>query len=175
MDLHEMGLTVLHPWADRGRTNACKICYGQILHEQMQQGLIEHPRGCQKPQMGNTCDTYLTTIESQGKWNPSTKRIPEDMCINEDLLYKEISCPSRLGLFKRISMREKTSIRRKRCQPSTTIKAQIPSQIKVRIIYPSLALQSCENSSNLIFRGYSAGTTPVLSFRSSLFAVQISL
>ena len=43
--------------------------------------------------MGNTCDTHLATIESQGKWNPSTKRILEDTHINEDLLYKEMSCP----------------------------------------------------------------------------------
>ena len=46
--------------------------------------------------MGNTCDTHLATIKSQGKWNPSTKRIPEDNRINEDFLYKEMSCPSRL-------------------------------------------------------------------------------
>ena len=56
---------------------------------------------------GNTCDTHLATIESQGKWNPSTKRIPEDMRINEDLLYKKIFCPSRLGLFKMIPIRKK--------------------------------------------------------------------
>ena len=57
--------------------------------------------------MGNTCDTHLATIESQGKWNPSTNRIPEDMRINEDLLYKEMSYPSRLGLFKRIPIRKR--------------------------------------------------------------------
>ena len=76
-----------------------------------------------------------------------------------------MSCPSRLGLFKRIPIR-------KRGQPSTTIKAPIPSQIEVRIIYPSLALYSCENSSNLTFGGYSASTTPILSARSSFFIVQ---
>ena len=37
------------------------------------------------------------TLRSLDKWNPSTKRIPEDTHINEDLLYKEISCSSRLG------------------------------------------------------------------------------
>ena len=30
------------------------------------------------------------------------KRIPEDTRVDEDLFYKEMSCPSRLGLFKRI-------------------------------------------------------------------------
>ena len=56
--------------------------------------------------MGSTCDTHLITIESQGKWNSSTKRISEDTRINEDLLDKEMSCPSRLGLFKRIPIRK---------------------------------------------------------------------
>ena len=51
--------------------------------------------------------TDLATIESQGKWNPSVKRIPEDPRINEDLLYKEMSCPSRLGLFKRIPIKKR--------------------------------------------------------------------
>ena len=37
------------------------------------------------------------TLRPQDKWNPSTKRISEDTHINEDLLYKEISCSSRLG------------------------------------------------------------------------------
>ena len=38
------------------------------------------------------------------------------------------------------SYKEKTSTSMKRGQPSTTIKAPIPLQIKVRIIYPSLTL-----------------------------------
>ena len=62
------------------------------------------------------------------------------MRINKDLLYKGMSCPSRLGLIKKDSYKEKTSIPRKRDQPPTTIKVSIPSQIEVRIIYPSLAL-----------------------------------
>ena len=57
----------------RASPTCAKVCYGQIL---------------QKPQMGNTCNTHLITIESQGKWNPSMKRIPEDTCVNEDILYK---------------------------------------------------------------------------------------
>ena len=40
---------------------------------------------------------------------------------------------------------------------------------------PSLALQSSENSSDLIFGGYLAGTTPVLSARFFLVAVQVPL
>ena len=60
-----------------------------------------------KTLMGNTCDKHLATIKSQGKWNPSTKRISEDTHINEDLLYKEMSWPSRLGLFKRIPIRKR--------------------------------------------------------------------
>ena len=36
------------------------------------------------------------------------------------------------------SYKEKTSTSRKRDQPSTTIKAPIPLQIKVRLIYHSL-------------------------------------
>ena len=72
------------------------------------------------------------------------------------------------------SYKGRTSTPRKRGQTFTTIKAPIPSQIKVHIIYPSLALQSCENSSNLTFGGFLASTTPVLSVRSfSLFFVGI--
>ena len=56
--------------------------------------------------MGSTCDTHLITIESQGKWNSSTKRIPEDTRINEDLLYKEKTCLSRLGFLKKIPIRK---------------------------------------------------------------------
>ena len=57
--------------------------------------------------MENTCDTHLITIESLGKWNPSVKRIPKDMRVNKDLLYKEMSCPSCLELFKRILIRKR--------------------------------------------------------------------
>ena len=56
---------------------------------------------------------------------------------------------------------------KERRQNSTTIKAPMPPRIKVRIIDPSLALQSCENISNLIFGGYLAGSTPVPSARYS--------
>ena len=43
----------------------------------------------------------------QGKWNPNTKNILEDTRINEDLLYKEMTCPSRLGPFKEIPIRKR--------------------------------------------------------------------
>ena len=62
-------------------------------------------------------------------------------------------CPPRLMLLKgslqgkdpakyaqEESYKEKTSAPRKRYQPSTTIKAPIPSLAKVHIIHPSLAL-----------------------------------
>ena len=78
-------------------------------------------------------------------------------------------------IIQRDSYKEKTSTPRKRGQPSTTIKAPIPSQIKVRIIYHSLILESCENNSNLTFGEYSASNIPVLSVRSSLFSMQVSL
>ena len=58
---------------------------------------------------------------------------------------------------------------KERRQSLTTIKAPIPPHIKVRIIYPSLALQSCENISNLTFGGYLAGSTPAPSARCSCF------
>ena len=57
--------------------------------------------------MENICDTHLITIESLGRWNPSMKRIPEETRINKDLLYKEMSCPSSLGLFKRIPIKKR--------------------------------------------------------------------
>ena len=90
--------------------------------------------------MENTCDTHLIIIESLGRWNPSMKRIPEDTCVNKDLLYKESVLSIMFGTIQEDSCKEKTSTPRKRGQPSTTIKAPIPSQIKVCIIYPSLAL-----------------------------------
>ena len=122
--------------------------------------------------MENTCNTHLIIMESQGKWNPSTTRIPEDTwrsSLQGNVLFITF------GTIQVEFYKEKTSTPRKRCEPSTTIKAPMPSQIKVRITYSSLALQSCENSSNLTFGGYSAGTTSMLSVRSSLFSMQISI
>ena len=67
--------------------------------------------------MEKTCDTHLATIESQGKWNSSIKRIPEDTRFNEDLLYKGMSCPSRLELFKRIPIRKRLLHQRREVNP----------------------------------------------------------
>ena len=47
----------------------------------------------------------------------------------------------------------------------------MPSQIKVRIIYP----QSCEKNSNLSFGGYSSCTTPVLCVMFGLFVAQVTI
>ena len=52
---------------------------------------------------------------------PYKERIPQDMCINEDLSHKE-----------------RPFSPRKECQLYITIKTPKPSQTKVRIIYPSL-------------------------------------
>ena len=54
-------------------------------------------------------------------------------------------------------------------QNLTIIKAPMPPRIKIRIIDPSLALQSCENISNLTFGGYLADFTPVPFARYSCF------
>ena len=67
--------------------------------------------------MEKTCDTHLVTNESHGKWNPSTKRILEDMRINEDLLYKGMICPSRLGLIKRIPIRKRLLLQGREVNP----------------------------------------------------------
>ena len=67
--------------------------------------------------MEKTCDTHLVTIESQGKWNPSTKRILEDTRINEDLLYKGMTCPSRLRLIKRIPIRKRLLLQGREVNP----------------------------------------------------------
>ena len=79
------------------------------------------------------------------------------MYINKDLPYKEKTYYASLGVWIYF-----------------TIKAQKILRKQVRIIYPSLGLWSGENIYNLTFRGYLAGTTPVLFARSSLFIVQVS-
>ena len=67
--------------------------------------------------MEKTCNTHLVTIESQGKQNPSTKRIPEDIRTNKDLLYKGMTCPSRLGLIKRIPIRKRLLLQGREVNP----------------------------------------------------------
>ena len=51
----------------------------------------------------------------------------------------------------------------------STIKTPKPSQIKVCIIYPSSGTLELWKFSNLTFKGYLVGTTPVLFARSSSF------
>ena len=80
--------------------------------------------------------------------NPYKERILQDMCIYEDLSYKEQPSPPR-----------------NECQLYATIKAPKPSQNKVRIIYPNFNTLELWKFFNLTFRGYLAGTTPVLSAR----------
>ena len=55
--------------------------------------------------------------------NPYKEKIPRYMSTEEDILYKEIPSPLR-----------------NKCQLYTTIKTPNPSQTKVRIILPALAL-----------------------------------
>ena len=84
--------------------------------------------------------------------NLHKKRIPPNMCINENLPHKERSFPPRNeGQF------------------YTTIKTPKPSQTKIRIIFQVWHTRVVEILSNLTFEGHLASTTPILSVRSSLF------
>ena len=148
-DLRQIGPDGSSPWADRGQVQGtAKTLDGKYLR--------------------HTLESSQSPKENR---NPNTKRILEDTHINKDLLYKESVLSITFGTIQKDSYKEKTSTPKKRCQPSITIKVPIPSQIKVRIIYPSLTLQSCENSSNLTFGGYLASTTSVLSVTSFLFSL----
>ena len=91
---------------------------------------------------------YPTINLSQG--NPCKERILQDICIDEDLPYKERPSPLR-----------------NECQLYTTIKTSKPSQTMVRMIYPNSGTLELWKFSNLTFKGYLADTTPVLSVRSS--------
>ena len=91
-------------------------------------------------------------MPNRNQRNPYKERIPQYMSTKEDLLYKEIP-----------------SLLRNGCQLYTTIKISKPSQIKVRVIFLTLALQSCRILSNLIFGGSLAGIKPVFFVTSSLF------
>ena len=87
--------------------------------------------------------------------NPNPKdsyneRILQDTRINEDLPYKEIPFPPRNG-----------------CQLYATIKTPKPSEIKIRIIYPSSDILKLGKFSDLTFGGNFAGTISVLSVGSS--------
>ena len=80
------------------------------------------------------------------------ERISQYTGINEDLPYKERPSPPR-----------------NECELYATIKIPKPFQTKVRIIHNSSGILELWKFFNLTFGGYSAGTTPVLSARSSLF------
>ena len=69
------------------------------------------------------------------------------------------------------SYKEKTSNSRKGGQPSTTIKTQDPVDQDTHN-FLQLWHSRVVNNSNLTFRGYLTGTTPVLSMRSSLFVLR---
>ena len=78
--------------------------------------------------------------------------ILQSICINKDLPYKKRFSPPR-----------------NEGQLYTTIKTLKPSQIRIRIIYPSSKTLKLWKFFNLTFGGYLVGTTLVLSIRSSLF------
>ena len=92
---------------------------------------------------------------------------PHPMMNNKDSYKERIS----KSMFMRIPIWKRLLSQEKRDQPLFTIKAQILSLIKVRIIYPLWHSRVVRNS-NLTFGGYLAGTTPVLSVRSSLFVLR---
>ena len=96
--------------------------------------------------------SFLYPKINPNKRNPYKERIPQSMCINKDLPYKE-----------------RSSLLRNKGQLYTTIKTSKPSQIKVRIIYPSSGTLELWKFSNLTIGGYLVGTTPVHFARSSLF------
>ena len=75
------------------------------------------------------------TPESQNR-NPSAKGILEDTRAEGRSSLQGKILLTTFGNIQVKSYKEKTSTPRKRGQPSTTTKAPIPSQIKVRIIYP---------------------------------------
>ena len=45
------------------------------------------------------------------------RRIPEDARINKDLLYKGMTCPSRLGFLKKIPIRNGLGLQEKEVNP----------------------------------------------------------
>ena len=71
----------------------------------------------------------------KGNQNTSARVILEDMRLIKN--HSTRKClPITFGIAQVEFYKEKTSRSRKRGQPPTTIKAPIPSQIKVRMIYP---------------------------------------
>ena len=128
----------------------------------------ERPTGRKKPK----------GIKERDRSNVALHGLHEYLC-------KEISCTPRLTLVKGIPIRKgsrkiyalmrifptrkKPSPPRNECQLYATIKTPKPSQIKLRIIYPSFGTLELWKFSNLTFGWYLAYTIPILSARSSLF------
>ena len=85
----------------------------------------------------------------------------------KDPLYKEMSCPSRLGLLKRIPIRKRLL---HQGGEATYYYYKSPNTLTNQGMHnlPSLTLQSRENNFNLTFGGYLAGITLILSVRSSI-------
>ena len=75
------------------------------------------------------------TLKSQNR-NPSANGILEDTRAEGRSSLQGKTLLTTFGNIQVESYKEKTWIPRKRGQPSTTIKTPIPSQIKVRVIYP---------------------------------------
>ena len=114
--------------------------------------------------------------EELGWWfwrNPnlvSTYTYKEVPCAPRPMMNNKYSYKERIpkNMFMRIPIWKKLLSQEKRSQPLSTIKTTIISLTKVRIIYLLWHSRVVRNS-NLTFGGYLAGTTPVLSVRSSLF------
>ena len=174
-DLHEKGLTNPCPWAGRGQAQLVQrfVMNRSCINRYDRNGPYAH-MAARNPRW-----EILVTLTKPPQ-NPKVNRILAQSGFRKIRAFIKIfstrkSLVHHARTIQEDSYKERTSTPRKRCQPSTTIKAPISSQTEERIIYHSLALQSCENSSYLTFRGYLAGTTPVLSVRFSFFVVQVSL
>ena len=74
-------------------------------------------------------------FRSQGNQKPSAKSILEDTRVNGKSTLQGNVLSITFGITQEDSYKEKTSTSGRRGQP-ITIKAPIPSQIKVRMIYP---------------------------------------
>ena len=112
-------------------------------------------RGLAWPTRMSIQGTILAPTIKPNQESSHKERIPQDMCINEDLSYKE-----------------RPSSPRNECQLYATIKTPKPSQIKVCTIYRSSGTLELWKFSNLTFRGYLAGSIPVLFVRSSSFLLR---
>ena len=115
----------------------------------------------------------MSSDEARGRWSRRewrSRRVQRGLTWPPRIyiyIYKEISCTLRLTLIKGTLIRKRSSPPRHEGHLYFTIKTPKPSQIKVCIIYPSSGTLELWKFSNLAFEGYLAGTTLVLSVRSS--------